>query len=260
MAKKVLTIVLTVFLFISAVVLGGSTVFRVDDVAVIATVVSEKSKADVEQLKTELAAFYKDRNIFSATQDDIKETMAKYPYFFVTDFKKSYPNKIVVTVEEESEFYAVATGEERYYILGRTGVILDVRNSFENRLDGQANVLLNGLNVSGKKGGFLAGDECLDSMFTLCKAMDETLDGVRSNVLSVEVLSRSPETFYLITMREGIKVYVGNPTVLTEEKAKMAMNEYMALSNAQRMTGRLTVRDAENQVFVAYSPEDEFQP
>ena len=92
MTKKALTIFLTVLVFLSAVALGGSTVFRVDEVAISATVVSEQSKTDAVQLKNELTAFYKDESIFSVKQTDMSEIIAQYPYFRVTEFKKSYPD------------------------------------------------------------------------------------------------------------------------------------------------------------------------
>ena len=114
------------------------------------------------------------------------------------------------------------------------------------------------MTVEGEKGGFLAGDDCWQTMFLLCKTMNESLGGIRSNVLSVEVISRAPETFYVIKMREGVKVYVGSPSIMTVEKVKSAMNKYMVLSDAERMTGRLTVRDNDGEVFVSYSWEDEF--
>lgn len=259
MTKKVLTILLTALLFLSVVALGGSTVFRVDDVVINATIVSEDSEMNATQLKEELAAFYKGKSILFVKQKDVASIIEKYPYFRVTDFEKSFPDKIVLTVEEEAEVYAVEKTDGGYYVLGETGAILEIRNSSQNRLDGEGNVVVKGLSLSGDKGGYLSGDSCWNSMFQLCKTMHETLGGIRSNVLSVEVLSRSPETFYLITMREGVKIYVGNPSAMTEEKARKAMNEYMALSNEQRMTGRLTVRDAEGEVLVGYSLEDEFE-
>lgn len=259
MTKKALTILLTVLLFLSVVALGSSTVFRVDEVAISATVVSQEAKADAEQLKDELTAFYKNESIFSVKQEAMAEIIAKYPYFRVKEFKKAYPDKIVITVEEEGEVYAVENADGSYYILGENGTVLVSRNSSQNRLDNAENVLLKGLSVTGEKGNDLQGDECWNSLFTLCKTMDETLGGIRSNVLSVQVLTRTPQTFYLVTMREGIKIYVGNPFAMTEEKARKAMNEYMALSSEQRMTGRLTVRDAEGEIFVVYSAKDEFE-
>ena len=259
MTKKVLTIFLTTLLFLSAITLGCANVFRIDNVAMVATVVSDESKDSVAQLKDELYSFYKNKSIFSAKQKDVKNILEQYPYFRVVEFEKVYPNEVVVTIEEEAEVYAVEKSEGEYYILGETGAVLEIRSSQKNRLDKADNVLIKGLTVNGQKGGVLSGDDCWESIFMFCKTMDETLGGIRSNVQSVEILARTPETFYLIKIREGVKIYVGNPSTLTVEKAKKAMDKYMALSDAERITGRLTVRDSEGEVVVSYSSIDEFE-
>ena len=259
MTKKVLTILLTTLLFLSAVTLGCANVFRVDNVAMVATVVSEDSKEGVAQLKEELLSIYKNRSIFSVKQKDVEDILEQYPYFRIAEFKKVYPNEVVVTIEEEAEVYAVEKSDGAYYILGVTGAVLEVRSSWKNRLDNEDNVLIKGLSVEGEKGGLLSGDDCWQTMFLLCETMNECLGGIRSNVLSVEVISRAPETFFVIKMREGVKVYIGAPSVMTVEKAQGAMNKYMVLSDAERMTGRLTVRDNDGEVFVSYSSEDEFE-
>ncbi len=257
MNKKVLTIVLTALMFLSCIALGVATVFRVSDVAVVASVVSEQAKSDAENLKKELASLYVTENIFSVEQSKMQSVLSKYPYLCVTDFKKSYPNKVVVSVSEDADVYAVEDKDGKYYILGREGNVLEYRSSSLNRLDGKENVYLKGVTVS-NVGGLLSGDDCWDSMLTLCKSMDEKLGGIRSNVISVEILSRSPETFYLITMREGVKVYIRNPIALTKEKADIAMDKYLSLSDSERMTGRLMIFDAVGEVFAQYEPQDDF--
>ena len=258
MYKKVLTVFLTVILFLAAVFLGGATVFRVDDVALVATVVSEEAKSETTKLQEEILALYKEESIFSVDKSALDKVLKDYPYLRVTGFEKAYPNKIVVTLLEEAESYAVQRAEGGFYILGASGIVLDIRSTNVNRLDQKANVALNGLTVTGKKGGTLTGDDCFASMFALCNTLDEKLGGIRSNVVSVEVLARTPEIFYMITMREGLKIYVNNPAVLTTQKAEKALNAYMALSNEERMPGRLNVRESDGEVLVAYSPIDEF--
>lgn len=259
MYKKVLTIFLTAILFLAAVFLGGATVFRIDDVALVATVVSNQAKADADKLQEEIESLYDGASIFSVDESAVNELLKEYPYLRLTGFEKAYPNKIIVTLLEEAELYAVERAEGGYYVLGKSGIVLDIRNFNQNRLDEEANVVLSGLTLTGKKGETLSGDDCWAAMFALCNAMDEKLGGIRSNVISVEVLSRSPEIFYKVTMREGVKIYFNDPAVMTEEKAQEAMDAYMALSNEERMTGRITVRSAEGEVLVAYSPEDEFE-
>ena len=258
MYKKVLTIFLTVILFIAAVFLGGATVFRVDDVALVATVVSKQAKEEAEKLQEELLALYEKESIFSVDESALSKVLKDYPYVRVTGFEKVYPNKIVVTGLEEAESYAVTRAEGGFFLLGESGIVLDIRNTSENRLDQKANVVLCGLTVTGKKGEALSGDDCWAAMFALCKEMDEKLGGIRGNVVSVQVLSRSPEIFFAVTMREGVKIYIEDPANMTKEKAKEALDAYMALSNDQRMTGRLTVRMANEEVLVSYSAIDEF--
>jgi hypothetical protein len=259
MTKRVLTIFLTALLFLSAIILGCATVFRIDNVTMVATVISEESKDNVEQFREDLVELYKDKSIFSAKQRDMAGILNNYPYFQVAKFTKAYPDKIVITIEEEAEVYAVENENGEYFILSATGTVLDIRSSGTNRLDNADNVYIKGLTLGGDKGGALSGDNCWDSIFLFCQVMDESLGGIRSNVLSVELLSRMPETFCLIRMREGINIYVGNHFELTAEKAQKAMEEYMVLSDEERMTGRLTVHDIDGQVFVGYSPENEFE-
>ena len=258
MYKKALTIFLTVILFLAAVFLGGATVFRVDDVALVASVVSKDAESETSALKEDILALYKGESIFSVEEASLSKVLKDYPHFRVTGFEKTYPNKIVVTILEEAEGYAVEKADGEYYILGASGIVLDIRKSILNRLDGKANVVLNGLTLTGKKGELLTGDDCWLSMFALCNQMDEKLGGIRNNVVAIEVLSRSPEIFYAITMREGVKIYIEAPAEETDEKVEKALNAYMALSNEQRMTGRLTVRLANGEVLLNYSPIDEF--
>ena len=259
MYKKFLTIFLTAILFLAAVFLGGATVFRIDEVALVATVVSDEAKADVNKLQEEIEALYDGESIFSVDETALMDVLKGYPYVRLTGFEKSYPNKIIVSLLEEAELYAVERAEGGFYIVGASGIVLDIRNFNQNRLDKVANVIVSGLTLAGKKGEILTGDDCWAAMFALCAEMDKKLGGIRNNVVSVEVLSKTPEAFYKVTMREGVKIYVSDPAVMTEEKAQEAMDAYMALSNEQRMTGRITVRSADNEVLVAYSPEDEFE-
>ena len=75
---------------------------------------------------------------------------------------KEYPNKIVVTVSEDAEVYAVETENEEYYILSGEGVLLETRASKFNRWDGFENVLLKGLTLQNAN-GVVTGDSCWSS-------------------------------------------------------------------------------------------------
>ncbi len=259
MKKKFLTILLTVLVFLSATALGVATVFRVDSVTVEATVVSSGAQAEANQLKEDLENLYKHESIFSVKQEKADALLAEYPYFRLEGFAKTYPDKLLVKIVEDAEVYAVENGENGYYILSRNGSVLDIREDKNNRLDGNENVLLLGLTATGRKGGTLSGDACFPSVFTLCQKMDEVLGGIRRNVRSVEIFHRTPETVYRVSTYEGVKLYIDAPLSMTEEKAAKALEKYFALTDAERMTGRILVVDVDGQVSASYASVDEFQ-
>lgn len=248
--KNLLVFILTLLIFLSAALLGVSTVYRVSDVTVYAPVVSKEAQAEAKQLQSELfAAYEKDGTLF-VNDEKAKAIVDEFPYFHLTKFERAYPNRIVIEVQEEAEVYAVPTADKKaYYILSANGTVLGERATYENRSDGVKNVLISGLNATGEKGEELSGDSCLDSLFTVLGYMHERLDGVRRNLLSVEVqrpATDEKQTMFVCTMTEGVKLYIRNPYQDGLEKATAAMDAYFALSDAERLTGAVLVYDGEN--------------
>ena len=135
MRKKLWVILLTALVFLSGSVLGVSTVYRVDEVTVDALVVSKEAEAEAETLKDRLEEAYKKASIFFANDEKAQEVLADFPYFRLTDFEKSYPNRLIFKITEDAEVYALenAAGQE-YYILGEDGMLLDIRNTYINPL------------------------------------------------------------------------------------------------------------------------------
>ncbi len=256
MRKKVLTITLTILLFLSVAALAVSTVFRVERVGVIARLTAQAG-VSAEDLQKELQAAYEKDSTFSVDKDKAEEIVGKYPYLRITGFEKNYPDGLVITVVEDCERYAVESANG-YYILNAEGVVVEFRAEANNRLDNAPNVLLKNLTLSGEVGGTLSGDPTWNSMLTLCNAMDKALGGIRKNVVSMEVWKPSSKTYYSIAMREGVKVYVEEPSLLTEEKAKSAVDKYLSLTDEERMTGRITVHVIEGVAIAEYKKVDEF--
>jgi hypothetical protein len=99
MYKKVLTVFLTVILFLAAVFLGGATVFRVDDVALVATIVSKQAKLETGKLQEEILALYKEESIFSVDETALDKVLKEYPYLRLTGFEKAYPEAFKANVK-----------------------------------------------------------------------------------------------------------------------------------------------------------------
>lgn len=257
MQKKFLVILLSLIFFISGSVLGISVVYRVDEVTVRSSLVSQEAKAEAESLQKRLQEAYKKESIFFTTDVAAKQILQDFPYFRLVGFEKDYPNRLVVNIVEDAEVYAVEC-ENGYYILGVDGMTLGLRDSHINQLNGAENVIIKGVLVTAQNGNLPTGDEHFVNILNICKEISTLLGGIRSNVVRVEVFSKSPETIYRFTMREGVKLYFGNPSVNVKEKAEVAVNKYMSLSYEEKLSGRIVISDVRGEVFSSYSTKDEF--
>ena len=227
MQKKLWVILLTVLVFLSGTVLGISTVYRIKDVTVDILHVTEEAIVEGAELQKSLQEAYKGNSTFFVKDKKAKEILADYPYFRLSSFDKSYPGRLIIKVAEDAEVYALEAGENSYYILGPDGTVLDVRNTHLNMLNGAENVVLKGLSVTAESGKIPTGDDCFATMLSLCEELSVVLGGIRSNVVSVEVYRRTPQMIYRVTMREGVKIYIGDPMVNTKEKAQKAIEKYI---------------------------------
>ena len=257
-------ILLSILLFLSAAVLGVSSVYRVDEVTLYAPVISDEAEEEAAALKARLLETYKKRSTLFVKRDEADAVAEEFPYLRIVSFKKSYPNRLVLEVREDAEVYAVPTSknQEEYYILNADGVVLGVRKDSANRSTGGHNVLLigtNTLNIVGEKGQVLNGDETFQALLLFVKQAHESLDGIQRNVLSVEVLrpaAATKETIFKVQTEEGVFLYVRNPLERTQEKATRVMEEYLKLGDDEKTSGSLLVYDDKETLGVYYTTED----
>ena len=260
MRKKLWTILLTIFVFLSGSMLGISAVYRVDTVTVNVNYVTEVAKLEGETLQARLEEEYQGVCTLFAKQKAAEVILEEYPFFRITGFEKAYPKRLVIEVTENVEVYAIEkTAGEEYYVLNAEGVVLDIRDTYLNRLNGEENVVLKGLNVTAEKGAVPTEDDAFLTVLAVCQTLSEKLNGIRCNVVSVDLIRRSPEMVLVITMREGVKVYISNPEQFMQEKAQVALDKYFALSDAEKTGGRILLVEDAGQIYSDYSSVDEFQ-
>ena len=274
--RSIITILLTILVFSAAVVLGVSSVYRVNAVTLEVSVISEVAEEEADSLQEKLLSRYQSESIFFVDERAAEEEFAAFPYFRMVSFRKQYPNRLVISASEDAEVFAAAREDGSYYILGGDGTILGIREDSSNRSDGGANVVVTGLSASGERGEVLGGDGCIPALLSFCRAADSVLNGLRSNVVSVEVVrptSSSEDMYFCLSMREGVKIYVRNPENLTAAKAERALGFYLGtlpdrpeesgdrqewMTDAKRLGGRIIVTDdaydGEN-VLVSYDPQ-----
>lgn len=253
--KKVITIILTVALFIAAAALGIDSVYRVGEVALEINYVSEEAKTEAEALEKELSELYGKQSIFRVKKEDAESVFARFPYFRLTDFKKEYPDKLVVEATEDAEVFAVKSGE-KYYVLALDGTILSVRNSPQNRSDGKDNVLIEGVEISGERGELCQGEK-INRALPFLKELSARLDGLRSNLVKVEyeLKGGSIEQYNLVT-REGVKIQVQKIQEMTSEKAEKVAKTYLGLEDSERLTGYIYATNGAEKATVAYYPTE----
>lgn len=253
--KKIWVIILTVLIFLSGAFLGFATVFRVDEVVVKVSAISEEAKTEAQDIRTRLIKRYEKDNIFAVNDKGAKSIVAEYPHFRIAEFKKDYPNRVVLTITEDAEVYAVKqANKEEYLILGADGTILAIRETPTNRLDNNSNVVIEGLSVNGNKGEEAVGDERLQVVLAFCNRLSEKLNGIRNNVLVVKVFDNAPQLH--IYTQEGVKIYVAFPENQTRVKADKIAEKYLDLSDEERLCGCILSTDKDDEVFVDYQQKD----
>ena len=258
MRKKLLIIILTVLVFLSGTALGVSAVYRVDSVTVNVSYVTSKASTAGEQLQKQLEEVYQKDAIFFADEDKAQEILAQYPYFQLSNFERVYPKRLVIDVVENAEMYAVEKEAGKSYLILRSdGTLLEQRADYINRLNGKENILFKGIDVGGEIGDVPTGDDCFTVMVMMGQTFSKQLDGGQRNVVSIEVLRRSPEWLFKVTMREGVSIYFHEPAVLTEEKVLEAVHVYQALKDVEKLTGRIYISENQGTILSQYSPIDE---
>ena len=252
--KKILVIVLTALLFLAAAFIGVANVYRVDGVQLNAKMFSEAAKSEAAAMQTELQAAYLGESTLFAKDAAAKAVIEKYPYFRLTKFEKRYPDILVVEATEDMEVFAVQSGEE-YYILSENGTVLDVRADSNNRVDGEANIVITGALPSGDIGDTVGGAGFAETL-RICALMSERLNGIRSNIERIEFdgVERGGRIF--LCMREGVKICLVHAHLLTDEKAVALTDAYLSMEVEQRLTGFLHVTESLDgtEVLIKYQP------
>lgn len=251
MQKKILVIILTVLVFISGSVLGFATVFRVSDVVVKVSAISDEADVEAKELRSRLTKTYEKENLLFINDEKAKSIVAEYPHFRIAEFKKDYPNRLVLTVTEDAELYAVKNAEtDEYFILNAGGTVLAIRDNPLNRLDQKSNVVIEGLSVTGNKGEKLSGDERLATVLAFCNQLTEPLNGIRDNISTVKITNNIPQ--YQIVTQENVMIYVANPEDFTLEKAEKIAEVYLSLSDQERLSGNIYCTNDGEKVVAGY--------
>lgn len=248
MKKKVLISTIVSFVLLLAVIAAGiNAVFTVSEVRAEFCVYSDEGKSESVVLKEKLDKFVGKSSTF-LDLDDVKKTVEENPCFCVDALEKKYPTAVHVQVRERKETFACAV-EGGFALFDEEGRYLYDKSENTNRLGG-ANVLLKDFAFSYSPRNVAQGRYAAE-LFQTFAVFGERLTEIRANVLSASLVILGSEDsarnhFFYIDMREGITIRIKNPAEYAKEKAEAVIEAYLSLSDAQRVSGELTVADDPN--------------
>ena len=249
--KKFVTILLSVMMFLAIAVLGFANVFRIDSVSLVSTTISSQAEDEAEQLQSELNICYIGQNTLFADQSAANEAIVNFPYFRITAFRKEFPNRLVIEVQEDEEMFAVETGTD-YYVLGGDGMMLGRRNTLENRSGNYPNIRVVGLTLEYNVGHVVTGNSLVDGFVSIVKTMASVQGmggNLRSNVAEITIANSREMR---IQMKEGVLVRVYNFDENPQAKAELLVNKYLGLQDFQKVTGTIQVGDTVNGLVAEY--------
>ncbi len=259
-SKKGLVIIASIILFMAVLLLGANTVFSVTEIELKARseALSAQADLDLKTLYNALNKEYLGDNILFVREEKVVSYFDSYPYLEVKGFKKTYPGKLELFIEEKTERYAFkveGNGETVYYMASAQGEILRESKENVNNVDGGENFLIEGLRYSAESK--FSGDGNLDTVLTVCAKMEELTGGIRHCLKSITVKVDATGTEFTVHTYEGVTIRIDAPAEKTEEKVEKAINFYLNLSTEDKLFGEIFVferLDQAGEVGITHTP------
>lgn len=189
--------------------------------------------------------FFKEKNVYNVVDKVCEEDGT---YLEVLSVKKTFPNKVTVSVAERYEKYAFSVNGE-YYITDTHGEILAVKEDKVNNIGGN-NIDIKGFTFAeAETGQIITADE--EDMFSVLMTLlnttaDEKLGGIRGRIASAEYISRGSgltvkDDLFVFTFTEGIKIVLEHQNIVDGEANPITIEERQkCLADAIDLYNRLT--------------------
>lgn len=257
--RLIITTVVAFVLLAAAIAAGLNAIFTVTHVRAEFTTCSEAGEAEAVELREKLDAYIGKSSTF-LNLNDVRKTVESYPCFRLECIEKQYPTTIRLMITERKETFACAREEGGYAIFDEEGRYLYDSETNVNRVAGE-NILLDGFSLDADN-MLLVGDY-VEQLLSVAATFRDTLTEIRANVISVTLKKQTSDArsdFFRIQMQEGVVIDLVNPSVRAEDKADVALQTYMKLSDEARTFGFITVvdRTETGELFSDYSRNSQF--
>ena len=261
--KIILTTIIAFLVLLAVIAAGINAVYTVTIVRTDFVVQSAEAMRDAEALQAELDEQFLGKSTTFLKLEDVEDTVAKYRNFRIESLNKKFPRAVELTVSEREEEIVFELESGKYAVLDAEGVFLYEKENLENRTGGR-NVRLENFAFTLSEDGTVDG-EYFAEVVQVLSVLSEKLNSVRANVLSIRFDSAGAESnknnhSFLISMREGVAIRIYHPSRYVAEKASVAIDKYISLSDSERMFGRITALDygTADEAVATYSPREDF--
>ena len=234
--RKMLSLIIGIAFFATLVICVGR-IFAVKNININLVTYEDDCSESYYKAKEALSV-YKGESIFFLSEKDVVERIAGSNYVVISCEKK-YPCTINVTIKERLEIFAVAVGG-RYSMYDSDGAYLRTYDENINDIDGTPNVEVTGIAI-----------EQMGSVADIANAFKTNFGGLRSIVKSISLDSRPDIEGYIdklvFNLRCGLTIQLDDYTQNYEEKVLAAYKRFCALSDKEKLSGRIrvVVRDGE---------------
>lgn len=248
MKKKRLLIILSVFVFISILIILSSEVFSLAKVEInYLTTTSNIVQTDEDIL--EAANFPYGANVFMLSKGEYVEKIEEInPYIKVVNIETVFPNLLRVHIRERNEVFAIKYGNNRHLICDEELKILRVSDAYSNTNDNA--ILLTGITID--EADLSAGDfltvatqqnNLIKTVYKSIKQWNTSLVFLRANIEEVVANSEAIDNVTL-KMRTGVEIIVYDVTEFAGQKFNLAFSVYEA-SPENKTSGKISVMKVE---------------
>lgn len=224
--RKVVSVVLTL-LFCAAIIIGAGVALSVRNINIEYISYSSRGDDEREQSVARLDSL-KGENLLFLSEDDIAACVGG-EIVSLESYEKIYPCTLNIVLRERMEMYARENSSVGYDMYAADGTLMGSRRQNINPADNSPNVLLT------------ADDENLGEVIAICNCFKDNFGTIRNLVESVTVgydaiLQTAGLTFSLYS---GLTIVINDYGQYTQQKMSAVYNEYLTLSESQKLRGAI---------------------
>lgn len=250
--KVILTSIVSFVLLLLVIFAGINAIYTVTSVRANFSTFSAEGESEAHELQEKLNSFVNKSSIFLKV-GAIQDTVNEYPYFYLDEVKKHYPDRVELKISERKEAFTYLS-DGKYVVLDEAGKYLCEKETNANRAGGE-NILLEGFNFAGDEVEYLA------ETLQMFNAFQKELLEARANIVSVKLernTSFAATDNLIIQMHEGVVFRINDPHARTDEKVRMMVECYNGLSDLDRVTQEITIQEnKEGEIKPSYSTDRE---